>query len=123
MARPITLLAVFFLSVNLFSGFVLTTGIGADMGMETQVGGDDKADWAVENASEIASGAPTGQTLFGMYNVLADGLSTLALPVTGGPQMLERAGVPSELVNQIIQPIVAVVIAVGMISFLRGWGL
>lgn len=123
MARPITLLAVFFLSLSLFSGFLMTTGVAEMVGIETSVGGGDEIDEAVNQSEDIRSGSPTGSTLFGMYNVLADGLSTLALPITAGPTMLERAGLPSQFTNMILQPIIAIVYALGIISFLRGWSL
>lgn len=123
MSRPITLLAVFFLTLNLFSGIVMSSGVGAMIGIETTAAGDDKVDAAVENASEIRSGAPTGSTLFGMYNALADGLNTLALPVTAGPDMLKRAGVPGVITDGLLTPIIAIIYALGIISFMRGWGL
>jgi hypothetical protein len=109
--------------MNLFSGIVMSTGVGAMIGVDTAVGGDEKVDSAVQNASEVRSGAPTGSTLFGMYNVLAGGLSQLALPVTAGPQMLHRAGVPGVITNKLLTPLIAIVYALGVISFMRGWGL
>lgn len=101
----------------------MSTGVAGMLGLDTEVGGDEKVDSAVNNASEIRSGAPTGSTLFGMYNVLTDVLSTLALPITAGPMMLRRAGVPTVLTDALLQPIIAIVYALGIISFLRGWGL
>lgn len=123
MARPITLMAIFFLCMNLFSGVVMSTGVGAMIGVDTAVGGDDEVDRAVDSSGNVSAGAPTGSTLFGMYNVLADGLATISLPVTAGPQMLDRAGVPGVIANQLLQPVIAIVMALGVMSYLRGWGL
>lgn len=123
MARPITLMAVFFLTMNLFSGMVMASGVGAMIGVDTAVGGDDKVSEAVDEQDNISSGAPTGQTLFGMYNALSEAVGTLAAPVTAGPTMLRRAGVPSAITHDFLQPIIAIVYAIGIISFLRGWGL
>jgi hypothetical protein len=116
-------MAVFFLTMNLFSGVVMSSGVGAMIGVETTVGGDEKVNKSVQNAGEVRSGAPTGSTLFGMYNVLADGLNTLALPVTAGPDMLKRAGVPGLVTDAMLKPIIAIIYALGIISFMRGWGL
>lgn len=123
MARPLTLLVIFFLSMNLFSGLLISTGTASVIGVETEVGGDDKVNESTNQADDVSSGAPTGSTLFGMYNVLANGLSTLALPVTAGPTMLNRAGVPGAITGGVLQPIILIVYALGVISFLRGWGL
>lgn len=124
MARPLTLLTIFFLTFNLFAGLLMTTGVAADYGMERAVGGDDAVDKAVNQSEDTKTGAPSGSTLFGMYQVLADGVSTLALPVTAGPQMLARLPLfPAVIANTFLQPIIAVVYALGIISFMRGWGL
>lgn len=116
-------MAVFFLTMNLFSGIVMSTGVGAMIGVETTVGGEEQVNKSVQSAQEVRSGAPTGSTLFGMYNVLADGLNSLALPVTAGPDMLNRAGVPSVVTDKLLTPIIAIIYALGIISFMRGWGL
>lgn len=123
MARPITLLAIFFLSMSLFSTLIMSTGIGASMGLQKPVGGQDAAETATEQAQNVSTGAPTGSTLFGMYNVLAEGLSTLATPITAGPMMLKRAGVPAVITDTFLTPLIMFVYAIGIISFLRGWGL
>lgn len=123
MARPITTLAIFFLALNLFAGMVMATGIGGMLGLETDLGGDEEVDDAVRESGNVSSGAPTGSTLFGMYNVLAGLLSTLAAPITAGPTMLRQAGVPEAITNSFLTPLISVVYAIGIISFLRGWGL
>ena len=123
MARPITQLAIFFLAFNLFSGFVMATGLGAMVGVETSVGGDQAVENATSQAEEYQTGAPTGSTLFGMYNVLSIGLSTLTAPITAGPTMLSQVGMPSALKNMVLIPIISVVYAIGILSFTRGWGL
>lgn len=123
MARPITLMAVFFLTMNLFSGMVMASGVGAMIGVDTAVGGGDEIDTATGVGKNVSTGAPTGSTLFGMYNVLADTVAKLSAPITAGPTMLRRAGVPSVITDTFLQPIIAIVYSIGIISFLRGWGL
>jgi len=123
MARPITLLAIAFLSLNLFAGMITSTGLAADLGISTAVGAGDEVDQAVERANgTVDTGAPTGSTLFGMYNVLGSGLNAITAPVTAGPSMLSNIGVPGAITGM-LQSLILVIYALGVISFMRGWGL
>lgn len=119
--RFIEVLVVFFLTMNLFSGMLISTGAAASIGLENQVetGGSEDADSVEEASEEVSTGAPTGETLFGMYNVLADKIGQLRAIVFGGPTMLANAGVPRFLTAP-MEAIIAVVYAVGLIKFLRG---
>lgn len=123
MARPITLLMIFFLVLNLWAGVLMQTGVAQTIGVETNVGGDAALENTTNEADDVSSGAPTGQTLFGMYNVLATGMSALTSITTAGPTMLEQARVLPPVLTGMLKTIFAVVIAVGLISFLRGWDL
>lgn len=123
MARPVTTLLIFFLAMNLFAGLLMNTGVAADMGIETNIGGDT----AVENTTSYANdtvdtGTSTGSTLFGMYNVLTEGVNTIISTVTAGHIMLAQAGVPTPITNM-LNVMFGVVIALDIISFARGWGL
>jgi hypothetical protein len=122
MARPITILALFFIAFNLFAGMVMATGVDDQLGMDAEVGGDDKIDEVQNESKSVQGGTSVGQTLIGLYNVLAGGLSTLLTTIFPGLAMLERAGVPQYWIN-FLGPIFSFIIAIGMISFLRGWGL
>lgn len=123
MARPITALAVTMLALNLFAGMLMGTGVAANLGLSTAVGGDQAAESTVDNATDqIKTGAPTGDTLFGFYNVLATGFSAIAGVVTAAPTMMANAGVPTEITS-LIQNMIALVYALDIISFARGWGL
>lgn len=121
MARPVTLLVVFFLAMNLLAAAVPAHAIGID----TNVGGDEVQERTPDpnEAENVSSGAPTGSTLFGMYNVLSTQISNLFGAVFPGLRMLERAGMPGEITYGILAPIFALLIFVDVISFLRGWGL
>lgn len=123
MAKLLPTIAIFALTLNLFGGVLVTTGAAGTMGINPTVGGDDKVESATEQAEGFRSGAPTGSTLFGMYNVLSGVVSTLAMPVTGLPSMLQLAGVPGAITNQLLQPLLAVMYALGIVSFLRGYSL
>lgn len=121
--RIIEVMVVFFLAMNLFSGMLISTGVAADIGLDGQVGvgGDDAADQAQNSAEEISTGAPTGSTLFGMYNVLAKTLGQLRTIAFGGPAMFANAGVPG-FITVPMEAVMAVVYGIGIIKFLRGLG-
>lgn len=123
MARPVTLLVVFFLAFNLFAGLLMTTGVAAMLGLDATVGGDDAVDDATQDAQSTDTGTATGGTLFGMYNVLAGGFGDIAEVIYPGLTMLERAGVPGFLTNQLLEPLFSFAIFIDIVSFVRGWGL
>lgn len=122
MARPITILALFFIGFNLFAGMAMATGVDDVLNMDVEVGGDDKIDSVEQQSESVQGGTSVGQTLIGLYNVLAGGLSTILTTIFPGLAMLERAGLPRYVIN-FLGPIFSFIIAIGMISFLRGWGL
>jgi hypothetical protein len=132
MARPLTLLVVFFVSMNLLAGVLSFTGISAALGLSSEVGQDDIGDSVPSDS--VATGAPTGQTLFGMYNVLAGQLSRFFGAVFPGLAMLRSTIMPNWLVGNpqagsafakvgILAPLMSVLIFVDIVSFLRGWSL
>jgi len=128
MARPITLLAFFFISLSLFAGFLQTTGIAADLGLDDRYQSDDAVTKARSEAASIETGAPTGQTLFGLYNVLSGQLASLLGVINPGLRILYNAGVPAAIVGGpntvgLLPPLTTFVKGIGIISFLRGWGL
>jgi len=124
MARPITMLAVFLLAMSLFSQVLISSGVAATIGLDAQVGGQQATDRVTETAEgNVETGAPTGDTLFGLYNVLASTLSDILSIFNPGMQMLDNVGVPSPIVNGLLMPLVSLVKVVGIISFLRGWDL
>jgi len=121
MARMIELLIVFALSVNLFAGIMITSGAAADVGLDgaLNTGGDKAVNDAQSESSDLSTGAPTGSTLFGMYNVLAGFLGTVRGVVFGLPAMLYNLGTPSWLTEP-MEVVFGVVYALGIAKFLRG---
>lgn len=119
--KIIEVLVVFFLSMNLFSGMLISTGAAADIGLgqSPEVGGDDEAETSEGAVEEIVTGVPTGETLFGMYNVLARTVGQLRTIVLGGPAMLNAAGVPG-FITLPMESMMAVVYGIGIIKLLRG---
>lgn len=123
MGRLLSTMLVFFLALNLFSGMLLSSGAAATLGLggQVEVGGDEKTDKATDASDKISTGAPTGSTLFGMYNVLAGILGTMYQVAFAGPVMLENAGVPGAI-SGMLKALVGMVYALGIIQFLRGYG-
>jgi len=122
MARPVTTLVIFFLCFNLFAGMVTSTGVADTIGIDAQVG-EDQAFEDSTGKDQIDTGAPTGSTLFGMYNVLTNQIKNIFFLIFPGLRMLTRAGVPSYITAGFLSPLFSVMIIIGLVSFLRGWDL
>jgi hypothetical protein len=128
MARPVTLLAFGLLALSVWAGFLTSTGIAADIGLDARLSGDEIQDQAQSATEDVETGAPTGNTLFGLYNVLSDQLGTLFGIINPGLRLLYNAGVPASIVGGpntigLLPPLTSFIKAIGVISFLRGWGL
>ena len=124
MARPITTLAIFFLSLSLFSGVLISSGVAATIGIDGNVQNNQAADQVQDNVTQATqTGSPGDQTLFGLYNVLATQLSKVLGIFNPGLVLLSNAGVPDFLVNGLLIPVVSLVKFIGIVSFLRGWDL
>lgn len=122
MSRPTTTLLIFFVAFNLFAGMLGATGVGSMLGVSTDIGGDEQLEERVEQSENVSSGAPTGSTLFGMYNVLSGQIGGLVNYIFPGLTMMENAGVPSFITSFFFSAF-WVVFAIDMMSFLRGWDL
>lgn len=122
MARPVTLLVVFFITFNLFAGMLTATGTDAMLGLDAEVGGDKAVGDAAQRSENVSTGTSLGNTLFGMYNVLANGLSSVFDVIFPGLAMLKAAGVPG-FITGMLGPLFAILMFVDFVSFLRGWGL
>lgn len=125
MARPIITLAIFFISLSLFSGMLSATGVAEDLGLNSRLSGGEAADDAASQAQNVNTGAPTGSTLFGMYNVLSSQLATLLGIFNPGLRMLFNAGVPAFIVGGpntigLLPPLATIVQFWGIARFLRG---
>lgn len=120
MARPVTTLLVFFICFNLFAGMLMSTGTADAIGLgDTNVGGGDAEE---EVDTDVPTNDGIGDTLFGLWNALSNFLGGWAEYLTPGIQMLENAGLPSEITGM-FRVLFGVLIAIDVISFLRGWGL
>lgn len=128
MARPVTLLVVFFITFNLFAGMLTATGTDAMLGLDAEVGGDKAVGDAAQRSENVSTGTSLGNTLFGMYNVLANGLSSVFDVIFPGLAMLRAAGVPAWIAGGqgtvgFLPPLFTVIMFIGFVSFLRGWDL
>ena len=128
MSRPVTVLAFFFIALSLFSGALQATGIADTLQLTQRTAGGDTVDSAQSTAADIQTGAPTASTLFGLYNVLGNQVASLLGVINPGLRMLYNVGVPAWLVGGpntvgLLPPLTSFIKAIGLISFLRGWGL
>lgn len=137
MARPVTLLVIFFVSVNLFASVLMSTGVAAMLGLDASVSQpcpDDPTEEQIQNIpdcsvqdktsnSGVETGTGQGETLFGLRNVLGGQVAGLFNAVFPGLKMLDRGGVPSYIIGGILGPLCSVMVTIAMLSFFRGWDL
>lgn len=124
MARPVTMLVVFFVGLNVFAGMLgAAPGVEAVLGLDTTVGEDDEINDTVDQAGEVDTGSGTGSTLFDMYHTLGTGWQKLTNALFPGLDMLNRAGVPGYITYGFLSPLFTLIIAIGVMSYVRGWGL
>lgn len=119
--KIVELLVVFFLSLNLISGMLIGTGAAADIGLggKLTTGGDENVENAKQVRGNVSTGAPTGQTLFGLYNVLSKRLGEIRQVAFGGPAMLYNLGVPGALTGM-AEILIGFAYSFAIIKFLRG---
>lgn len=122
MARPTTVLLVFFLAFNLFAGVLVAQGVDEAIGIDATVGEHDEYD-DVSGRDSVETGTPRGDNLFGMYNVVTNQVKNIFTTIFPGLNMMDRAGVPGYITGGILGPVFSVVIIIEVISFLRGWQL
>lgn len=90
------------------------------MGVSAEVGGDELIDQQAEK--DIPSNTGIGETLFGLYNMLAGFINGVFNLATVGLSMLETAGVPSFYTTQ-LERLFGILIIIDLVSFYKGWGL
>lgn len=127
MPRPSTIALIFVVSMNLFAvalgpGFM---GVYGDIGIEDQINPSDEIDKEAPQYGEdgLATGSGVGGTLFGMYNVLTQGVQGLFSTIFPALDMLVYSGFPSALAYQVIGPVFTFIIAVDILGYIRGWSL
>lgn len=122
MAKALTLLVVFFLSVNLFSGMLITTGAAATLGIDAETGESERAEEITQGDNDLATGSPTDGTLFGLYNVVSSQIAGLFEFIFPGLAMLGRLGVPNFIIN-VLGGVFSLILTLGVASFVRGYDL
>lgn len=121
MARPVTLLVIAFVSLNALAGVLTGLGIDDQLGLNSPPD-SDKLDQR-HSSEEIETGSPTGQTLFGMYNVLAGQFADLISVFTPGLNLMVNAGMPAWIRDQLLIPLFSTMSLIALLSYIRGWGL
>lgn len=118
MASAARYLTFFFIALNVFSLTLTSTGVAAAMGINPGPSSDTISNQADQD--NLESGAPTSDTLFGLYNVVTSQLSGLFTTIYPGLDLLARAGTPEFLIT-LVGGLVSPIIAFDVISFLRGY--
>lgn len=117
MAKPVTVLVVFFVALNLFSGMLIATGVDTALGLDTQVGEDEAVDTQTSN-DNVSGGTGTGETLTNLRNVLANQFASIIGVIFPGLAMLQRAGVPLYITN-FLGGIFGILTPIAVIRFFR----
>jgi len=121
MSRPMNTMLIFLFSLTLFGAMLQTSGVAATLGLGLQIGGQESAENVQDTAREnVETGASTGDTLFGLYNVLGGRIGDLLSILNPGLATLNNAGVPGFIMEDFLIPLATVVKALGLIYFLRG---
>lgn len=121
MARPVTLLVVFFLSLNVFAGVLGSTGAAATLGINVELGEDTAREELAQQTGELPTGSPSDGTLFGLYNVIGGFLSRVYDFIFPGLRMLNRAGVPVFITDRLMGDIFSLLITIDIAAFVRGY--
>lgn len=119
-SKPVTLLMVFFVAFNLFAGVMISTGVADMLGLDATVGADDAVDERTGN-TDVETGTSSGDTLFGLRNVIGGQVADFFGVIFPGLSMLERAGMPSYLTGGLLGPLFSLFVPIGLIAIIRGW--
>jgi hypothetical protein len=120
MASAARYLLFFFVSLNLIAAAMLSTGVAASMGLEGAVSDSDEVSERADTG-DLQSGAPTSDTLFGLYNVVTSQLTGLFAAIYPGLNILARIPGFPDWVITILGGAISVVISFAAISFIRGY--
>lgn len=93
--RPSTRIVIFLVFFNLAASMVMASGLGAAWGVAPNPGGDDEIDAANAEAEQVEPSGGFGETLFMMYNSIADTFNAIVRVVFAGPTMLTNVGIPA----------------------------
>jgi len=128
MARPSTILVVFFVAMNVIAFAMLQMGVVAAMGLDGHIQSSDEIPDNPQdvdpddNEYGVETGSGVGGTLFGMYNVLSQQVSGVFSAIFPALRMLDRAGTPEELING-AGTLFGFVIFFDVLGYIRGYDL
>jgi len=125
--KVVELAAVFFIALTLTGNMLFVTGITEQLGIS---GGPPSSSEALGDATgsaeDVTTGAPTGSTLFGAYNVLVGQISTVLGIINPSLKIFYNLGVPGYLVGGggnigLLPPIFTVLKGLAIMEFFRGF--
>lgn len=115
-------IVLFLIFFNAGAQMIISAGVAADLGIDPHVSESDELDQAEQEANNFDTGSGFGDTLFGMYNALADTVTTILNAIFPGLAMLKAAGVPGFFADFIFAG-ASLYSALDLIGFLRSGGL
>lgn len=125
MPRPSTVAVIFVVAMNLFALSFGVMGVYDEIGMDDRIQPSDEVDQQAPQYGDdgLETGSGVGGTLFGMYNVLSQGVQGIFATIFPAVDMLVRAGFPGALAYGVISPLFTFVVVFDVLSYIRGWGL
>jgi len=123
MTRITTTVLVMVILMNGSATIMDVSGLSDDLGVEMETGVSDSVSETVDelkdafnpNISGVESLISLSLAALGVFEIVIEG-------VFAAPTMLNNAGVPSEITG-LIQNLIALVYAIGIIGFARGYAL
>lgn len=120
MARPSTVIVIFFVTMNVFAGVIIGLGVDSTMGLDGSI--HQQKDVANQEDFDIDTGTGTGSTLFGMYNVVLKQFTGLLESVFPAIQLLGNAGMPAELITG-ATTLLGTIAFIDGLAYVRGFSL
>lgn len=125
MPRPSTVLVIFVVSMNLFALAFGSMGVMDDIGLGERATPNENINTSAPQYGEdgLSTGSGVGGTLFGMYNVLSNGVQGIYSNIYPGLDLMERAGMPAQLAYGVLGNLFTFIVVFDILSFFRGWDL
>lgn len=117
--RKTTKIVVFLIMLHASAGLIAASGLGADMGVMPDPGGDDKVQTAKDSANNVEAEGGIADTLFALYNSVAQSLTAFLNTAFALEIMLTNIGVPAYVTAFLVAPI-PIIVGMDLVYLLTG---
>ena len=120
MPRPATVIAIFFVTMNIFAGIFLGLHIDDTIGLDGKI--QQQGDIADKGEFDIQTGTGTGSTLFGMYNVVLKQFTGFLENIFPAIYLFRVAGMPADVLAGATSLLGTIAFIDGL-AYIRGYSL